>query len=95
MSDKRGNWTKNDLKIIWKSYVENKILRLFSNLDEYDLTQMAPCSYCRKVMLRAQYQGVQPNKDCSWDVDHIDSNPKNNILENLQPMHPWCNKEKN
>lgn len=30
-----------------------------------------------------------------WNIDHIDGDPNNNSLENLQPMHVECNIKKN
>jgi len=98
MADKRGKWTKEDKDLIWKNYVNKKIYDYFEedDLNEFDLNQECPCPFamCEGYMLKAQYQGKQPNKDYSWDIDHINGNPKDNRLENLQPMHPWCNKEK-
>ncbi|WP_308149662.1 hypothetical protein [Spiroplasma sp. AdecLV25b] len=70
------------MKQIWKDYVQNKIYGIFkskNNFQNWDLSQEAPCSRCGKTMLKSQYQGVQPDKDYSWDVDHIDSNPRNNF----------------
>jgi hypothetical protein len=100
MADKRGKWTKEELKEIWDSYVEDDdyiedVFKKF-NLDanEFDLNQEAPCYWCGEIMLRAQYQGKQPDKWASWDVDHINSNPQDNRINNLIPMHPWCNKDK-
>ncbi len=97
MADKRGKWSKEDLKLIWKSYIDHKMWKKFKNLNElqWDWTQKAPCPYCGTSMLKAQYQGVQRDKTSSWDIDHINGNPIDNALENLQPMHPWCNKKKN
>lgn len=100
MKDKRGKWTKEDLKEIWISYVEdteyisNLAERADIDLEDFNLNQNSPCPWCGEIMIRAQYQGDQPDKWGSWDVDHIDGNPKNNEINNLQPMHPWCNKEK-
>lgn len=97
MSDKRGKWSKNNRNIIWKSYIEIKMWRIFNNLNElkWNWSQQAPCPYCGESMLKAQYQGSQPNKWASWDIDHINGNSEDNRLENLQPMHPICNKKKN
>ncbi|WP_342274869.1 HNH endonuclease signature motif containing protein [Spiroplasma endosymbiont of Cantharis lateralis] len=96
MSDKRGRWSKDDLNIIWKDYINIKIYKYFNDLNklDWDLSQEAPCPYCEELMLKAQYQGFQPNKEFSWDVDHINENSKDNFISNLQPMHPKCNKEK-
>lgn len=90
MADKRGNWSKTDLKLIWKNYITTKI----SSTADYDLTQSAPCPECGIAMLKAQYQGYQRDKEYSWDVDHVDENSSNNDISNLQPIHPKCNKNK-
>jgi len=91
------NWTKEEKRKIWNDYINNKMWERFNEeaLKEanWDWNQAAPCPYCGKKMLRAQYQGLQPDKEFSWDIDHI-KNSTNNSLNNLQPMHPRCNKLK-
>ncbi len=42
---------------------------------------------------RASYG--QPNSRFGWNVDHINSNPKDNSLANLQPLHYATHEEKN
>lgn len=103
MTDKRGSWTIQEKHETWSDYIETKMWKLFDNnslnkLENdkgWDFKQEAPCPKCGEKMLKAQYQGSQPNKSYSWDIDHINSDPDNNSLGNRQPMHPWCNKEKN
>jgi len=74
-------WSKEAKRLIW--------------VDTFGNTQEANCPYCGRRMCRSAYEGDQPSSDYAWNVDHIDSNPSNNCLDNLQPMHPWCNREKN
>ncbi|AUB31745.1 HNH endonuclease signature motif containing protein [Spiroplasma floricola] len=96
MADKRGTWSKEDRNIIWKDYISNKMFKYFQKLDKekWDFSQEAPCPLCGSLMLKAQYQGVQPDKKYSWDIDHINENYEDNFINNLQPMHPKCNKQK-
>jgi hypothetical protein len=103
MSDKRGKWSKKERDLIWKNYVDDKEyikscindIGISIDFNNFVFSQEAPCPFCGERILKAQYQGVQKNKWASWDVDHKNSDSKDNNLNNLQPMHPWCNKEKN
>ncbi|AOX43885.1 hypothetical protein S100390_v1c05460 [Spiroplasma sp. NBRC 100390] len=92
MKENNHKWGRYERNSIWKSYAMNKVQKYFEHKDysKYDLFQEAPCKYCGQLMLKAQYQDIQPNKDYSWVVDYIDTNFTNNTLENLQPAHPWC-----
>lgn len=92
----RGNWSKSARNDIWLNYINEILWDYFKSIhDDWDLPQEAPCSWCGRRMVKAAYIGVQQNEGpYSWDVDHIDRNHRNNYLDNLQPMHPRCNKEK-
>lgn len=98
----RKTFTQSQRNEIWLYYINSRMWDIFNNdrLNElqdsgsYIYAQAAPCPFCGEKMLKAQYQGVQPDKSFSWDIDHIDNNPTRNNVVNLQPMHPWCNKKK-
>ncbi|ASP28792.1 hypothetical protein SCORR_v1c10200 (plasmid) [Spiroplasma corruscae] len=100
MADKRGKWSKKNLKEIWDDYVDNKIWKIFDRNDlmswEFGFVDKAPCPArnCGKVMIRSQYLGNQPAGKHCWDVDHINEDSSDNSISNLQPMHPACNKKK-
>lgn len=91
-----GNWNKSARNDIWLNYINEILWNYYESIhDDWDLTQEAPCSWCGKRMVKGTYfDGSKNEGRYSWDVDHIDNNHKNNYLDNLQPMHPRCNKMK-
>jgi hypothetical protein len=77
-----------------EKYIEDVFKKFNLDTNKFDLNQETLCYWRGEIILRAQYRGEQLANWVSWDVDHINSNPQDNSVDNLISMHPWCNKEK-
>jgi len=49
---------------MWEIFKNDQLKKLQEN-KTYIYTQSAPCPFCGEKMLKAQYQGVQPDKSFS------------------------------
>lgn len=80
----RINWTDNDLKQIWNYRHGTKIVGSCPKQN---------CFYKHSLMSKANYGD---RSDTSWVVDHVIPISKGgtNNLNNLQPMHNYCNAKK-
>lgn len=80
----RVNWNDDDLKRIWN-------YRHGANSTGYCPKQN--CSYRNSLMNKSNYGD---HSNTSWVVDHIVPISKGgtNSLNNLQPMHNYCNLKK-
>ncbi|MCL8209904.1 hypothetical protein [Spiroplasma attinicola] len=70
----------------------------WNNADDHenhlDEEQYRACFSCGGRMNKGAYEGKQEGTgDETWNIHHIDSNPKNNICENLVATHPECNRD--
>lgn len=61
------------------------------------------CSYCKEInkhphrlhkKCKCELCGFVPQHPCQLDVDHIDGNPTNNSIENLQTLCANCHRLK-
>ncbi|ATG97736.1 hypothetical protein [Mesoplasma lactucae] len=95
-------WTKEELDNIWEAYVGNgdymaEIDSQFRlDLGKWHFATEAPCSWCGEAMLKSAYGTTTSEQEepCAWDVDYYNNDKEDDELPNLQPMHPWCIKEK-
>lgn len=87
-------WDKDELKEIFLSNAD------YCDCESQDCdSNHRKCSWCGDKMQFGEYVGFHDGKEhsaYSWDIDHRQPkyNNGNDKFKNLQPMHPWCNKEK-